>query len=559
MVTSPSSDLVFAPLGGVGEIGMNLALYGYGDHKNRQWLVVDFGISFPGPHQPGVDVIFPDIAFLEEVRADIVGIVITHAHEDHYGALLELWPSLERPVYCTAFVAGLLNAKAARYGEYEAIPTTVVEAGDTLEIGAFSVEFISVSHSIPEPCSLLITTDAGRVLHTGDWKLDPTPGVGKSTNIERLKEIGQTGGVDALICDSTNAMRDGESPSEADIQRTLTEVIRGAKNRVAVTTFSSNVARIRAIALAARACDRQVVLMGAAMRRVVDVSRELGYLDDVPRFISEAEYGYLPREKVLVLLTGSQGEPRAALARIARNDHRDIAFSKGDMVIFSSRAIPGNEKVIGNIINQLVAAGLDVVTDRDAAVHVTGHPRKNELLQMYDWVKPRSLVPVHGEAMHLRAQARLALGAGISDVMVIDNGDVVHIAPNALQKVDKVPTGILVRDGKLIRDEAGAGVLERRKLSFAGVVNVAIVLNEKGDLLDDPAIEFFGLPLEDDEDDLMEDLLYEIVLSTIEGLPRKKRRDEGLVRESVQRAIRGRVNHIWGKKPLCSVLLLRGS
>lgn len=557
MTASQSPELVFAPLGGVGEIGMNLALYGFGSAKERKWIVVDFGISFPGPHQPGVDVIFPDIAFLENNRKDILGIFITHAHEDHYGALLELWPAVEKPIYCSAFVTGLLNAKAARYGEYQAVPTTVVEQGETIDIGPFSVEFIAVSHSIPEPNSLLITTEAGRVLHTGDWKLDPTPGAGRATDVKRLKEIGETGGVDALICDSTNAMREGVSPSEAEIQENLTKIIKNAKNRVAVTTFSSNVARIRAIALAAKAADRQVVLMGAAMRRVVDVSRELGYLDDVPAFIGEAEYGYMPREKVLVILTGSQGEPRAALARIARDDHRDIAFSKGDLVIFSSRAIPGNEKVVGNIINQLVTSGVDVITDRDEVVHVTGHPRINELLQMYDWVKPRSLVPVHGEAMHLRAQARLALGAGISDVMVIDNGDVVHVAPNALQKVDEVPVGILVRDGKYIRDEDGAGVNIRRKLSFAGIVNVAIVLDAKGGIPDDPAIELFGLPLEDDDDELFEDIIFNVVLNTIEGLPIKKRKDEALVKDAVYRAVRAKVNHLWGKKPFCSVMMLR--
>ncbi|MEO1067173.1 MAG: ribonuclease J, partial [Pseudomonadota bacterium] len=508
-------------------------------------------------HQPGVDVIFPDIAFLEDVRKDIVGIVITHAHEDHYGALLELWPALERPVYCTAFVAGLLDAKAARFGEYDAVPTRVVEQGDTVEIGPFQVEFIPVSHSIPEPNALLITTDAGRVLHTGDWKLDPTPGVGKATNIDRLKAIGKSGGVDTLLCDSTNAMREGVSPSEEEIEANLTRLIKEAPHRVAVTTFSSNVARIRAIARAAEAADRKVVLLGAAMKRVVDVSRELGYLDDVPPFISEAEFGYLPREKVLVLLTGSQGEPRAALARISRDEHRDIAFSKGDMVIFSSRAIPGNEKVIGNIINRLVAMGLEVITDREEVVHVTGHPRRNELLQMYEWVKPRSLVPVHGEPMHLRAQARLAQEAGISDVMVIGDGDMVHIAPHALQKVDEIHSGILVRDGSLIRDEEGAGVPERRKLSFAGVVHVALVLDNKGELMDDPAVELVGLPLEDDDDDYFEDIVFNTVFQTVEDFPRKRRKEEAALKDVVSRAVRSKVNQLWGKKPICSVLVLK--
>jgi len=557
MTNAPTPELVFVPLGGVGEIGMNLALYGFGTQKAKKWLVVDFGISFPGPHQPGVDVVFPDISFLEDNRKDIVGIVITHAHEDHYGALLELWPAVEKPVYCSAFVAGLLNAKSARYGEYEAVPVNIVEQGQTIHIGPFQVEFIAVSHSIPEPNALLITTEAGRVLHTGDWKLDPEPGAGRATDVVRLKAIGASGGVDALICDSTNAMREGESPSESEIQENLTKLVKAAKNRVAVTTFSSNVARIRAIALAAKAAGREVVLIGAAMKRVVDVSRELGYLDDVPPFVSEAEYGYLPRDKVLVILTGSQGEPRAALARIARDDHREIALSKGDLVIFSSRTIPGNEKVVSNIINRLVASGVDVITDREEMVHVTGHPRRNELLQMYAWVKPRSLVPVHGEAMHLRAQARLAMEAGIRDVMVIENGDVIHLAPSALAKVDEVVTGILVRDGKFIRDEEGAGVNIRRKLSFAGIVNVGIVLDSKGGIADDPAIEIYGLPLEDDDDEFFEDIIFNVVLTTIEGLPPKKRKDEVLVKDAVYRAVRAKVNQLWGKKPFCSVLMLR--
>lgn len=557
MTDAPTPELVFVPLGGVGEIGMNLALYGFGTQKAKKWLVVDFGISFPGPHQPGVDVVFPDISFLEDNLKDIVGIVITHAHEDHYGALLELWPEVEKPVYCSAFVAGLLNAKSARYGEYEAVPVNIVEQGQRIDIGPFQVEFIAVSHSIPEPNALLITTEAGRVLHTGDWKLDPEPGAGRATDVARLKAIGASGGVDALICDSTNAMREGESPSESEIQENLTKLVKAAKNRVAVTTFSSNVARIRAIALAAKAAGREVVLIGAAMKRVVDVSRELGYLDDVPPFVSEAEYGYLPRDKVLVILTGSQGEPRAALARIARDDHREIALSKGDLVIFSSRAIPGNEKVVSNIINRLVASGVDVITDREEVVHVTGHPRRNELLQMYAWVKPRSLVPVHGEAMHLRAQARLAMEAGISDVMVIENGDVIHLAPNALAKVDEIATGILVRDGKFIRDEEGAGVTIRRKLSYAGIVNVGIVLDSKGGIADDPAIEIYGLPLEDDDDEFFEDIIFNVVLATVEGLPPKKRKDEALVKDAVYRAVRAKVNQLWGKKPFCSVLMLR--
>ncbi|MHC2859549.1 beta-CASP RNase J family ribonuclease [Bradyrhizobium diazoefficiens] len=368
-------ELVFAPLGGVGEIGMNLSIYGLGNRQQRAWLAVDLGVSFGDEeHLPGIDLIMPDISFLEKERKNLMGLVLTHAHEDHFGAIIDLWPKLKCPIYATQFSAALFEAKCAAERNAPKIPVTVVPSGGRVDIGPFNVEFIPVAHSIPESHALAIHTEAGIVLHTGDWKIDPTPIIGRPTDEKRLRELGDEG-VLALIGDSTNAVRDGRSPSEAEVARTIAGLVKAAKGRVAVTTFASNVARIKAVADAARAADREVVVVGRAMDRVSQVARETGYLDGVQNFRSIDVYGHLPQDKVLALCTGSQGEARAALARIANDDHPEITLNRGDCVIFSSRTIPGNEKAVGSIINNLVLQGVEVITDRDALVHVSGHPR----------------------------------------------------------------------------------------------------------------------------------------------------------------------------------------
>src|SRR6478736_6130374 len=347
---NPREELVFAPLGGVGEIGMNLALYGFGSEHNRRWIVVDFGVAFAGDDLPGIDLIMPDIAYLIEERRNVLGIVLTHAHEDHFGALLDLWPRLRVPVYATPFSAALLESKRLSEPLAPEIDVRTVPLGGRINLGPFEVEFVSVAHSIPESNALIIRTALGSVLHTGDWKIDPTPLLGPPTDEPLLRALGDAGCL-ALIGDSTNAPREGRSPSEADVARSLAELIKSAAARVAVTTFASNVARIRAVAEAAAACGREVVLVGRAMERVSQVARETGYLDGIKDFRSVDIYGHLPPDKVLALCTGSQGEPRAALSRIAQDDHPEVAFSRGDRVIFSSRAIPGNEKAVMRVIN----------------------------------------------------------------------------------------------------------------------------------------------------------------------------------------------------------------
>ena len=554
MPAAPKDELVFLPFGGVGEIGMNLALYGYGPRHNRTWIVVDFGVAFAHADLPGVDLVFPDIAWLEEHRTSIAGILITHAHEDHFGALIDLWPRLRLPVYATAFTAHLLAAKLASEPGSELVPINQVRAGDRVTLGPFEVEYINVAHSIPESNALAIRTPLGTVIHTGDWKLDDAPAVGAPTDAMRLMEIG-TEGVLALICDSTNAVREGRSASEAEVARELTDIVRTAKGRVAFTTFASNVGRIKSIAAAAQAAGRQVVLSGRALRRSVDVATELGMLDWVAPFLDEEAFQHLPRERVVVILTGSQGEPRASLARVARGDHPRIELSAGDTLVFSARAIPGNEMEIIRIINALTARHVDVITDRDRLVHVSGHPRRGELTDMYAWTRPQIAVPVHGEPQHLAAHAELARELGVPTVIEALNGMVVRLAPDPAGQIGEVETGRLYKDGRIIGDFDSIGVAERRRLSFSGHVVVALTIDGKGETLADPELRLTGLPIRDAAGRPLEETVLNAVTGTLDSLPRPQRRDPDVVGEAVRRAVRAAVADAWGKKPVCTILV----
>jgi ribonuclease J len=549
-------ELTFAPLGGVGEIGMNLSIYGLGNRQQRSWLAVDLGVSFGDEeHLPGIDTIMPDIRFLEQERKNLVGLVLTHAHEDHFGAIIDLWPRLKCPIYATQFSAAMLEAKCASERNPPKIPVTVVPSGGRIDLGPFNVEFIPVAHSIPESHALAIHTEAGTVLHTGDWKIDPTPVTGLPTDERRLRELGDAG-VLALIGDSTNAVRDGRSPSEAEVAKTIAELVKAARGRVAVTTFASNVARLRAVADAARISGREVVVVGRAMERVVQVARETGHLEGVQNFRGAELYGHFPPEKVLALCTGSQGEPRAALARIANDDHPEVTLNRGDCVIFSSRTIPGNEKAVGAILNGLISQGVEVITDRTHLVHVSGHPRRDELRDLIGWVRPQILIPVHGEALHLLEHARLAREAGVPKVLICRNGDLVKLGPGAPGIIDELPSGRLYRDGNLLEDSKSRAVVERRRMAFAGCAFIAIALTEKGELADDPEIDLVGIPERNAAGEIINDIVFDVVVSTVEGLPRARRRDPDAAAESVRRAVRSLLNEQWGKKPLCYVHVL---
>ncbi|MHB2264678.1 ribonuclease J [Aliihoeflea sp. PC F10.4] len=550
------NELVFCPLGGVGEIGMNFALYGFGPANRREWLIVDVGVTFPDPTLPGVDLVLPDTRFIESQLDRVRGIVITHAHEDHYGALLDLWPKLKAPVWMTPFAAGMLEAK--RISDNVRIQPTVniYKAGERFNVGPFEIEAVAVTHSIPEPVSLAIRTPLGTVVHTGDWKLDPAPTLPPMTDENRFRQIGEEG-VIALMCDSTNAMREGDSPSEEEVSDGIREVIEKAPGRVAITTFSSNVGRIRSIAEAAKNAGRQVLVLGRSLKRVIDVAGELGYMEGLPPFLREEDYGYIPRENVVVLCTGSQGEPRAALAKLARDEMKHVSLTAGDTVVFSSRVIPGNEKSILEIKNQLIEQGIKIIEDGDALVHVSGHPRRSELLRMYGWVKPRILVPVHGEAAHLVAQGSLGASAGIPEIAQVRNGDMIRLAPGAAEIVDQVPFGRLMKDGRVIGSEEETGVRDRRKLSFAGHVVLNLVLDDRYDLAGDPDIVAIGVPETDARGKPMEDIMLDAAIGAVESIPRARRKDLDLMSEAARRAVRSSANEAWGKKPIVTVFVTR--
>ncbi len=549
------AEFVFVPLGGVGEIGMNHYLYGYGPEGAREWLIVDMGVTFGGDYEPGIDVILPDIRFLEEERHNIVGLLLTHAHEDHFGAVADLWPLLgDIPVYATPFTAEMFKSKLAEFGGAKGFPLEIVPMGDRRAIGPFDVELVNMSHSIPEPSAVVIRTPLGAALHTGDWKLDENPLTSAPTDITRLQELGRDG-VSALICDSTNAVRDGVSPSEADVAVVLDKLIREAPRRVAVTTFASNVARIRSVAEATRAAGRELVVVGRAMYRVIEAAQATGYLDPDLAFHDETAFESLPPRKVVALCTGSQGEARAALARIALDEHPNVELDPGDRVIFSSRTIPGNEKAVARVQNGLADRGIEVITDQDAPVHVSGHPRRGELEQLYGWVKPDIAIPMHGEGRHLEAHARLAERLGVKDVVRARNGAMVRLAPGPAAIIDDVPVGRLYRDGAILTRADDGQVRDRRRLSFAGTVSVSLVLSDKGALLAEPEVALTGLPIANGEGVSFETIVRDAASGTIDSIPRPKRKDQALVSEAVRRSVRAAVNQAWGKKPMCSVLL----
>ena len=549
------NELVFAALGGLGEIGMNCALYGYGPASARKWLMVDLGVAFAGEDLPGIDLVMPNLGFIEKAKNDLVGIIITHAHEDHIGALADLWPSLGAPVYATRFAAGL--AEARRLGEPGApkIPFKIVELGEKIAIGPFLVEFIAVAHSIPESSALAIRTPAGLVVHTADWKIDPTPILGVPTDEARLKALGDEG-VLALVCDSTNVLREGESPSERDVAKTLAWLIAKAKGRVVVTTFASNVARLRTAAEAGFAAGRQVCVLGRAIERVVAVARECGMLDGVPPLLGMDAFDRLPRDKILALATGSQGEPRAALARMAEDEHPTAELSAGDTVIFSSRTIPGNEKAVGKLVNAFETTGVEVVTDRTALVHVSGHPRQAELAKMYAWVRPRIAVPAHGEPLHLSEHAAFARAQGVPQVLRAFNGDLIRLAPGDVSALGKVASGRRLKDGAILLPADQECVGQRRRLSFAGVVSIAVALTPKGEMAGDPDVMIAGLPERTREGAGFDEIIDAAIFEAFESLPRGKRRDPDVVSSAIERAVRNSVNSVWGKKPQVHALVV---
>lgn len=551
---SKSPTFTFMPLGGVGEIGMNLALYGYGAGRNRRFIMVDCGVSFAGPDLPGIDIITADISYIVERRDRLDAIIITHAHEDHIGALLTLWPQLKVPVYLSGFAQALLEAKNPSDSTFKRIDFKGFSVREPFTIGDFTITAVPVSHSIPESHSMLIEAGERRVVHTGDWKLDAEPIIGEPTALADFKAFRDAGPIDAVMGDSTNAMRDGESPTEAEVGKSLAKVIGEAEQRVCVTLFSSNMARIKSILDAAREADRTVVLAGRALQRVIGVGIDLGILTNLPPIEDMRGFDRVARSKVLVLLTGSQGEERAALSRVAEHDHPHLTLSRGDLVIFSSRIIPGNERGVLRIMNMLAATGIKIITDADAPIHVSGHPRRGELVHLYSALRPTTIIPVHGEARHLDAHAKLAKEHGYG-ATIVNDGDIVQINADGAEIVDGIEAGFLVKDGRALVLPGDSGVYERRSLSNAGVITIALGLSGAGKLVSDIEVIVDGLPdqLNDEDADAY------VLTSTsqaLRALPMARRRDVDSVSESLRRAVRSKVNEAWGKKPVVHVHVL---
>jgi ribonuclease J len=543
-----SGDLAFLPLGGTGEIGMNLNLYRCGG----KWLAVDCGIGFGGSEMPEVDVMMADPGFIAERRDRLVGLVITHAHEDHIGAVAWLWPQLRCPVYATPFAAAVLRRKLGEVQLQRDVKLHVIEPGGTIDLAPFALTFVRVTHSIPEAQALIIRTPHGTILHTGDFKLDPKPLVGPTTDEAALARLGEEG-VLAMVCDSTNAMVEGHSGSEAEVRQSLCALIRDIKGRVAVTCFASNVARVETIAYAARDAGRSVAVVGRSLRNLDAAARECGYLRDVPEFVPEDAAGSIPDDNLLILITGSQGEPRSALARVAMDTHPNIALGEGDTVIFSSRMIPGNERAIGTVQDNLVRRGVRLMTDMDHLVHVSGHPARDELRKLYRLVKPRYAVPVHGEWRHLSAHAALAQEAGATP-MLLEDGDILQLAPGRAEVIDSAPVGRLVLDGARLVPLTGKVLSARRRMLFNGVVVASLAVDEAGHIRGRPRISAPGLFDMDDPDT---DKLAGEFAAALADLPAPLRRDDAGLADAARAALRRAIGRRVQKRPLVDIHLLR--
>jgi len=543
-----SGELLFLALGGAGEIGMNLNLYAYED----QWLMLDLGITFGDESAPGVDVIMPDPAFIVERRDKLLGVVLTHAHEDHLGAVAHLWPQLRCPIFATPFAASVLRRKLADANLINTALITEVPLGGKFTLGPFDIELITMTHSIPEPNAVAIKTPAGTILHTGDWKIDPEPLLGEVTDEAALRKLGDDG-VLAMVCDSTNVFVPGEAGSESDVRKALTELIGQCKQRVAVTCFASNLARVESVAHAADANGRHPVLVGRALNRMVEAARENGYLATMPRTIDEKEAAWLPRDKVLMICTGSQGENGAAMFRLAYDEHPTLHLEKGDTVVFSSRIIPGNEKSIGRLHNRLVALGVEVLTERDAFVHVSGHPARDELTRLYQWVRPQVAIPVHGELRHLNEHAVLARAVQVPHAIVAPNGTLVRLAPGPAEIIDHVPTGRLGLDGSRMIHLDTASLRPRKQMIFNGAATIMLVADAKGRLLAAPRLSVHGFPDGEDLDEVEAEALEAVAKALSDGPIRDNNSASMLASQAVRRVFKARL----GKRPVTEVQIVR--
>ena len=545
-MTTPKDELLFLALGGSGEIGMNVNLYGC----RGKWLMADLGMSFGDANYPGIDLVLPDLAFIEERAADLLGLVITHGHEDHIGAIPYLALDLGVPIYATIFTAGLIREKLAEEGLSDRVKVKVVKIDEPLALGPFTVTWVPLAHSIPEMNALLIDTPFGRVFHTGDWKLDDTPQIGDPAGADALKAIGE-GGVLALMGDSTNVFNTEPSGSEASVRADLERFTGEARGRVLITTFASNAARLQTLGRVAVATGRQVCVAGRSLDRIIKIAKGAGYLLDFPPTIDFDAAMRVPPRDLMIIATGGQGEARAALSRIAHDSHK-LRLSAGDTVLFSSKQIPGNEEAIGIVQNALAGRDILMVTERQAHIHVSGHPGRPEIERLYGWLRPEIVVPVHGERRHMAEHARLAAEIGVPRQIVQMNGDVIRIAPDGPRKVGNARAGRLVLDGDVILAANGATMNDRRKVSVNGIVSVAVAVDKAGQVRGRPQIGLLGLPVEEDREDFIEEA-SEATLDAVADGPR----DQNKLKEAIRLAVRRRATAWTGKKPIVDVLLMR--
>ena len=557
MKKSKQDELVFLPLGGSSEIGMNLNAYGFGPAHDRKWIIVDVGVTFGDLSTPGVDVITPDPTFLE--GETILGIVLTHAHEDHIGALGWLWPRIKAPLYATPFTAYLIREKLRDANLLDQVEMNEVPLGGTVNLGPFACEFVTLTHSIPEPNGLSISTPLGRVLHTGDWKIDDEPITGARTDADAIRRMGDEG-VLAMVCDSTNVFVEGTAGSESEVREALTDLIRSLPNgKIAVACFASNVARLDSVIRAAEAAGRRVALAGRSMHRITAAAKHVGLLSDVAPFLSDDEAQVWPGDKILYLCTGSQGEPRAALSRVAEGTHPHLKMGKGDHCIFSSRVIPGNELAIGRLQDKLADRGVRLYTEKDhPGIHVSGHPCREELRQMYAWARPRIAVPTHGQRRHLIEHANLALDLQVPETVTPRNGEMVRLAPGQAEIIDEVPSGRLYVDGGMLVTEAGEAIRERRHAANNGVLVVSFALDKRGRIVSDIDVRGIGLP--GDEGTPLGDALDELaerVEDVVRGLKREALEDELVVEQAVARVLKKASQRIWDRRPIVETVILR--
>ncbi len=550
-VVIPKESLVFIPLGGITTIGLNFFLYGY----EGKWLIVDCGIGFPGDNFPGVEVLLPDPTFISHHKKDIVGLVVTHGHEDHIGAIPYLWPDLQCPIYATPFTAELIEDGLNEFGLVSRVDLHVVELGSILKLGPFEVEFITVNHSIPEPNMLAIRTREGTIVHSGDWKFETTPLLGEPADVEELKHLGKEG-ILALVSDSTNIFTPNEEKTEKDVRDSLTTLFSHFNHKIIVTCFASNVTRMESIYWAAHANNRKVCLMGRSLWRIDSAARAAGYMKDIPDFLTKEEASELPEEKIVYICTGSQGEPFSALSKLAspKPIPGQIQLTGQDVVIFSSRVIPGNELAIAGLQRRLMMTGCQIITDKDALVHVSGHPAQDNIQKLYQYLKPQIAIPVHGEPLQILEHKKLAQEWGAEIAITLEEGDVLEMNDGDPEILGEIPVGCLAVDGKKILSLSSDVLKKRRKMVEGGTVVTTLVVNQKGDILGEPQISSFGLL---DETENGKELLFEKITEAIQTLDEEDKKQDDKIKETIRLTVRHFITEQYGKKPLLEVHLFR--